>query len=135
MTESARRGRHDVDDQVTVPPAAERSAKRDVFTGAQRPKSLRKRQGLRSLRQPVMRFPQLRCGSKQELDLHGLERKDNSTALRTIDDASFEQCRDVTVHRLDIAVDAPCRLADGDRSGTAQRLQQLPALRGEHFPQ
>lgn len=39
----------------------------------------------------------LRRGLKQELDLHGFERKHHSTALRTIEDASFEQRRDVTV--------------------------------------
>ena len=41
-------------------------------------------------------FPQLRCGSKQELDLHGSNGK-TTPALRTIDDA-----------RLSSAVMSPC---------------------------
>ena len=74
------------------------------------------------------------CGLKHELNLDGVKRKNDSAAFGAVQNAGVQQCRYVTMDRLDITSDAASRLADGHRTNTTKYLQQFPSLCGEDLP-
>ncbi len=60
---------------------------------------------------------------EKELNLHCFEREDDTTILDTVENPGVQECGDVTVYGLHIALHATCRFADGNRTGSAHRLQ------------
>ena len=59
------------------------------------------------------------CSLQEELDLHGLEREDDTSALGTVEHARGKQCRDIAVNGFDITSHAARRLANRDPPGWA----------------
>jgi hypothetical protein len=56
-------------------------------------------------------------------------------SVGAIDHGGIDQRSDLAVHRLDVAADAACRLANGRRSGAAEGLQQVQALCSQDLPE
>lgn len=75
------------------------------------------------------------CGLQQELDLHGLERKDNAAVFGTVKHASVEQCCHIAMNGFHVSSNTTGSLTDRNRTGPAQDFQQFPSSFGEHFPE
>ena len=73
------------------------------------------------------------CSLQEELDLHGLEREDDTSALGTVEHARGKQCRNIAVNGFDITSHAARRLANRDRTCPTEYLEQLPTLGREHL--
>jgi len=74
------------------------------------------------------------CSLKHELNLDSFKRKDDPAALGTVQNTRIQQCRYVTVDRLDITSNAASRLADGHWANTTEHLQQFPSLCSKNLP-
>lgn len=71
---------------------------------------------------------------QKKLDFHGIERKDDPAALGAVKHTGVQQRRHVAVDSLHVSAYAPGSLAYRHRTGSAQYLQQLPPLFGQHLP-
>ena len=74
-------------------------------------------------------------GLQKKFDLHGIERELNLPRRGSTQDTGSEQCRDIAVNGLDIAVDPACRLAYRHRTRSAHGSEKLPPLGGQNSPQ
>src|SRR6478672_11932076 len=61
-------------------------------------------------------------GRLKKLNLHRIERKDNTAAFRAIENAGVEQCGHIAMHGLDVTLDAPSGLPDRHGPSSAQSL-------------
>ena len=66
---------------------------------------------------------------QSERYLHSIVGKLDAPIFGTVDDAGNQQRHHIGMNSLHVAPDPPRSLANGDGASTAQRLEDVPALR------